>query len=189
MGLDKNYKFNSCKHYVRNFMPDWWGDTAIKDEVSKYFPRCPFCLEKTVEGHRDNWSGEDIAMCSSCGAKWHLYHSLLTEKMQWAELKKVGSKGGENLLGIKHKPEFWRKMFLDNLKQRGKLDKEGAEKTVAQEFVEEKEVMVKLRRCPYCRTLYDKTLNTCPHCGALAVEQLLKRCAEKIENIKKRISE
>ena len=170
-------------------MPEWWGENAIKEEVAKYFPRCPFCLEKTVKGHRDNWNAIDTATCSSCGAKWHLYHSVLTEKMQWAELKKTGSKGEENLLGIKHKPEFWRKMFLDNLKQRGKLDKEGAEKTVAQEFVEEKEVMVKLRRCPYCRTLYDKTLNTCPHCGALAVEQLLKRCAEKIENIKKRISE
>jgi len=170
-------------------MPEWWGDSAIRDEVSKYFLRCPFCLEKTVEGHRDNWSGEDSATCSSCGAKWHLYHSLLTEKMQWAELKRVGSKGGENLLGIKHKPEFWRKKSLDNLKQRGKLGKEDLEKAVAQETVEEKEVMVKLRRCPYCRTLYDETLTACPHCGALAVKQLVKRCAEKLENIKKRISE
>ena len=109
--------------------------------------------------------------------------------MQYAELKRVGSKAGANLLGVKHKPEFWRNMFIDNLKQRGKLDKEGAEKTNTQEIVEEKEVTVKLRRCPYCRTMYDKTLNACPQCGALAVKQLVKRCAEKLEDIKKRISE
>jgi hypothetical protein len=169
-------------------MPDWWGDNAIKDEVSKYFLRCPFCFEKTVEAHRDNWSGEDSATCSSCGAKWHLYHSLLTEKMQWAELEKVGSKGGENLLGVKHKPEFWMKMFLGNLKQRGKLKKEDAEKTITQQTVKEKEVIVKAR-CPFCHTFYDETLNTCPNCGALAVKQLVKRCADKLEDIKKRIRE
>jgi len=168
-------------------MPDWWGENAIKDEVTKYFSRCPFCLEKTVKGHRDNWSAEDSAKCSSCGAEWHLYHSLVTEKMQWAELKKIGSKGGETLLGIKHKPEFWRKMFLDNLKQRGKLYKEDAEKTITPEIVKEKEVNVKLRRCPYCRTLHDENLSTCPNCGALAVKQLLKRCTDKLENVKKRI--
>lgn len=170
-------------------MPDWWGDNAIKDEVSKCFPRCPFCFEKTVEAHRDNWSGIDSATCSSCGAKWHLYHSLLTEKMQWAELKKVGSKGGKNLLGTKYKPEFWRKMFLDNLKKRGKLEKEDVKKTVTRDIVKEKEVIVKVRRCPYCRTLYDETLSTCPNCGALAVKQLVKRCADKLEDIRKRIRE
>jgi hypothetical protein len=146
-------------------MSDWWGENAVKDEVSKYFPRCPFCLEKTVEGHRDNWSGEDSATCSSCGAKWHLYQSAWTEKMQWAELKKIGSSGGENLVGTKYKPEFWREMVLNNLKQKEKLEKEGVEKTITREIVKEKEVIVKVR-CPYCRKLYDETLNTCPHCGA-----------------------
>jgi hypothetical protein len=170
-----------------NYLPEWWGENAIKDEVAKYFPRCPFCLEKTVKGHRDNWNALDTATCSSCGAEWHLYHSLVTEKMQWAELKKTGSKGGADLVGIKHKPEFWRKMFLDNLKQRGKPVEEDAKKTVTSETVKEKEADVKLRRCPYCRTLYDENLNTCPNCGSLAVKQLLKRCADKLENVKKRI--
>lgn len=170
-------------------MPEWWGEKAIKDEVAKYFPRCPFCLESTVKGHRDSWKAIDTATCSSCGAEWHLYHSLLTEKMQWAELTKTGSKGGATLLGIKHTPEFWRNMFLDNLKKRGKPVKEDAEKTITSETVKEKEVTVKLRRCPYCRTMYDESLSTCPNCGALAVKQLVKRCADKLENMKKRIHE
>jgi len=107
--------------------------------------------------------------------------------MQWAELKKTGSKGAKNLLGIKHKPEFWRKMFLYNLKQRGKLEKEDAEETITSETVKEKEVVVKLRRCPYCRTMYDENLSNCPNCGALAVKQLVKRCTDKLEKVKKRI--
>ena len=172
-----------------NVVPEWWGENAIKDEVAKYFPRCPFCLEKTVKGHRDTWSALDTATCSSCGAKWHLYHSVLTEKMQWAVLKKTGSKGGEDLLGVKHKPEFWRKLFLDNLKQRGKTGKEDIEEMITPEIAEEKEVTVKLRRCPYCRTMYDETLSNCPSCGALAVKQLVKRITDKLDKRKKRSHE
>lgn len=166
-------------------MPEWWGESAIKDEVAKYFPRCPFCLEKTVEGHRDNWSALDTATCSSCGANWHLHHSLLKEKMQWAVLKKTGSKGSEDLLGVKHKPEFWRNMFLDNLKKRGKLEK-GEDETITEDTAKEKEVVVKFRRCPYCRNMYDENLSTCPNCGALAVKQLVKRITDKLDNAKKR---
>ena len=169
-------------------MPEWWGGKAIKNEVEKYFPRCPFCLENTVKGHRDNWNATDTAICFSCGAEWHLYHSLLNEKMQWAELKKAGSKGLVNLLGIKHTPEFWRTMFLANLEKNVKPVK-GMKATVTVESVKEKEVTVKFRRCPYCRTMYDESLSTCPECGALAVKQLVKRCTDKLENIKKQIHE
>lgn len=172
-----------------NYVPEWWGENAIKDEVAKYFPRCPFCLEKTVQGHRDNWNALDTATCFTCGAKWHLYHSVLTEKMQWAVLKKAGSNGGEEFLEVKHKPEFWRKLFLDNLKQRGKPEKEEVEETITSEITAEREVTVKLRRCPYCRTIYDEKLSNCPSCGALAVKQLVKRCTDRLENIKKRGNE
>ncbi len=33
------------------------------------------------------------------------------------------------------------------------------------EIIKEKEVIVKIR-CPYCRHLYDETLDACPNCGA-----------------------
>ena len=168
-------------------MPEWWGENAIKDEVEKYFPRCPFCLEKTVQPHRDNWNAQDTAKCSSCGAEWHLYHNMLTEKMQWAELKKAGIKGGEDLVGAKYKPEFWRKVFLKNLKQRGKPEKKSSEETVAPENSKEKEVAS--ARCPHCGKLYDENLSTCPHCGSLTIKQLLKRCTAKLEDMKKRIHE
>lgn len=144
-------------------MAEWTGEQTVKDEVSKYFPRCPFCLERYIEGRRDFWTGEDSAACSKCGAKWHLYCNSWTDKMSWAELVKAGEQGGENLLGIRHKPEFWREMALSNLKQRGKPEREKDEKTVVREI--QKEVIVKVR-CPYCHKLYDETLNICPHCGA-----------------------
>jgi hypothetical protein len=111
---------------------------------------------------------------------------MLTEKMQWAELEKAGTKGGEDLVGVKYKPEFWRKVFLKNLKQRGKPEKTSEEKTGA--AVKEKEAVVNAR-CPYCSKLYDENLSTCPHCGSLTVKQLLKRCTAKLENMKKRIHE
>ena len=169
-------------------MPEWWGKKAIKNEIAKYFPRCPFCLENTVTGHRDNWNAVDTAICSSCGAKWHLYHSVLTEKMQWAELKNAGSEGEVTLLGIKHTPEFWRTMFLVNQEKSGKSMK-GREATVTAESAKQNEVTVNFRRCPYCRTVYDESLSTCPECGALAVKHLLKLCTDKLENIKKQIHE
>lgn len=31
-------------------MVDWTGEEKVKDEVTKYFPFCPFCSEKTVGG-------------------------------------------------------------------------------------------------------------------------------------------
>lgn len=170
-------------------MPEWWGKNAIKNEIAKYFPRCPFCLENTVTGKRDNWNAVDTATCTSCGAKWHLYHSVLTEKMQWAELKNAGSKGEVTLLGIKHTPDFWRAMFLANLEKRGKTSEEDPEKTVTSESVTEKEGTGKLCRCPYCRTMFDESLSTCPSCGALAVKQLVKRCTDKLENMKKQSHE
>jgi len=43
--------------------------------------------------------------------------------MQWAELEKAGTKGGEDLVGVKYKRALWRKVFLKNLKQRGKHEK------------------------------------------------------------------
>ena len=146
-------------------MVDWSNEGKVKDEVSKYFPLCPLCSERAVVGRRDNWSGEDSVTCSTCGAKWHLYMSQLADDMKWAELIRRGTEGGENLLGIRYKPEFWREMALNNSKQKRKIETDAADKTSIREIIKEKEVIIKVR-CPYCHKLYDETANTCPHCGA-----------------------
>ncbi len=39
------------------------------------------------------------------------------------------------------------------------------EKIVTKEIIKEKQVIVKIR-CPYCKNLYEETLDKCPHCGA-----------------------
>jgi hypothetical protein len=39
------------------------------------------------------------------------------------------------------------------------------QKNEQQIITKEKEVIVKVR-CPYCKGLYNETLNTCPNCGA-----------------------
>jgi len=38
-------------------------------------------------------------------------------------------------------------------------------KVRAKEIIKEKEIIVKIK-CSYCGTLFDETLDTCPHCGA-----------------------
>jgi hypothetical protein len=41
------------------------------------------------------------------------------------------------------------------------------EEARVKEIIKEKEVIVKVR-CPYCKNLYDETLDKCPHCGGHA---------------------
>ena len=134
---------------------------SAKEEVANYFYLCPLCSEKAVEAWAD-WRGRHTASCEVCGAKWHVYISPWTEKMQWAELEKAGTEGGKELLGIQKRPEFWKKMALTNLRQRRKGDERTKE--VSREVIK-KEVIVKIR-CPYCGKLYDETIDICPHCGA-----------------------
>lgn len=38
------------------------------------------------------------------------------------------------------------------------------EEMVVKEIIKEKQVIVKVR-CPYCKSLYDESLDKCPHCG------------------------
>jgi hypothetical protein len=145
-------------------MVDWSNEGKVKDEVSKYFPYCPFCSERTVFGRRDNSSGDDSAECSTCGAKWHSYHGF-SDEMKWAELVRIGKEGGDNFIGVKHKSEFWRNLSLNNEKQKTNNLRAVSDKPSVIEIVKEKEVIVKVR-CPYCHKLYDETANACPNCGA-----------------------
>ena len=155
-------------------MAQWLGalmlshlsEEKMKDEVAKYLPLCPFCQGKTVNGRRDSWSGKDTATCCTCGAKWHLYCSQWTSEMKWAELVATGTEGGENLLGAKRDPLFWRDTALNNHKQKGKTENETTGKVPIREIIREKEVIVKIR-CSYCKHAYEETSEKCPNCGGL----------------------
>ena len=101
-----------------------------------------------------------------CGAKWHMYCSLWTSDLKWAELIKAGTEGGANMLGKKYAPEFWREMALNNLKPKRKTDTAPSEKAAIREIIREKEVIIKVR-CSYCGKPYDETLEKCPNCGGV----------------------
>ena len=145
-------------------MVDWMSEGRVNDEVTKYFPFCPFCSHRSITGHRDSVS-EPSATCSNCGAKWHLFLSTWKDDLKAADLIRVSCFGGEQYLGIKHKAEFWRDLALKNQKQKQPLPETNTETATVREIIKEKVVIVKIR-CPYCHKLYDETSNTCPNCGA-----------------------
>jgi large-conductance mechanosensitive channel len=60
----------------------------------------------------------------------------------------------------------WIASFIQALKRRNQIQNQPA--TQNEPVVTQKEIIrevVKIR-CPYCKGLYDETLDTCPHCGA-----------------------
>jgi len=143
---------------------------ASRTQVQKYFPMCPFCSEKSVEIQHDR-TNRDLALCNVCGALWHIYVSQLTFEMRWAELIQIGAKDGAELLGIQHKPEFWRDMALKKSWTKKKMETDTTNKTAVtanhttiREITKEKEVIVKIR-CSYCHKTYDETSDKCPYCG------------------------
>lgn len=135
---------------------------AIDREVSKFFPICPFCSEPSISTSKETTftSEKHIAVCNSCGAKWHIYLSNWTEQMSWAALLSAGTEGGEKLLNMQQKPDFWRNLAFNNKKKNAEVKKEN---TIS--IIKEKEVVVKIR-CAYCRSLFDESFSTCPKCGA-----------------------
>lgn len=137
---------------------------ASRTQVQKYFAVCPFCLEKSVEIHHDN-TNRDLVLCKVCGALWHMNISQLSFELRWVELIQTGAKDGAELLGIKHKPEFWRDMALKNAYAKKKTETDTTNQTPVREIIKEKQVIIKIR-CPYCHKTYDETLDKCPNCGA-----------------------
>lgn len=66
--------------------------------------------------------------------------------------------------GDKRKTEMMQTILMQ---KHGLPVKEGlpaSASTKEKEIIREKVVIVKIR-CPYCRKLYDETLDKCPHCG------------------------
>ncbi len=141
-----------------------WSLGRLTDEVTKYFPFCPFCANRIITAHRDSMS-EPTATCSKCGAKWHFFLSTWKDDLKAADLVRVSSFGGEQYLGINYKAQFWRDLALSNQKKKPHMPETNTETTTVREIIKEKEVIVKVR-CPYCRKLFNETANTCPNCGA-----------------------
>ncbi len=81
-----------------------------------YFPFCPICgtieLEIIVI-----IGGKDNIFCNRCGAAWHIYFSLIKEKMKWAELISPSKNGkGKEYIGKKIKPPKWKEMAIKSHK-------------------------------------------------------------------------
>lgn len=141
-------------------------------DVRGYFVCCPLCGSEQIKTHFI-MGGRDTLSCESCGAKWHLYVGLTGFK--WAELDlESGDKRGMHLLGKRLDKEEWKKMAHDArrtmprevlTKKRPSREGEDTKGAREREIIREKEVIVKVR-CPYCRNLFDETLDKCPHCGA-----------------------
>lgn len=128
-------------------------------DVSKYFKYCPLCYAKSsMEFEWGFW--KSFMICSECGARWHINYGLTG--FHWAKLVKENVEGkGTELLEKKNEPEFWQQMAL---KGRRSIKEKPKQAVKEKEVIREKEIIIKVR-CPYCKKLYDETLDTCPHCG------------------------
>ena len=137
-------------------MVDWDGTEAYESDVRKYFVCCPVCgntrLEITVVP-----GGTDTLACKDCDCIWHLKIGLFGFK--WAELD-VQAKGGHGseLLGKRFKRNEIKKLAQNARKNPLKFEQDRNNKTI---IVKE---IVKIR-CPYCKGLYDESMNRCPHCN------------------------
>jgi hypothetical protein len=129
-------------------------------EVSKYLKHCPLCYAKS--SIEFDWGlRKSYVMCSECGARWHINYGLTG--FHWAKLVKVNVEGkGADLLEKEQEPQFWQKMYLEGRKT---IEEVAPPNTVREKEIV-REVIVKIR-CPYCKNLYDETLDKCPHCSAM----------------------
>jgi hypothetical protein len=76
-----------------------------------YFKYCPLCCAEGSVKPRWSFGGKDYAICSECGAKWHLYVGLTGFK--WAKLENVNISGkGTELLNKEYNPEYWQRLAL-----------------------------------------------------------------------------
>jgi transposase-like protein len=121
---------------------------------------CPFCYEQDKLSYL--MGTPSYLSCKACGARWNL-HWLLS-KLTGAVLVQDGMKGtGAHLLHKKYPMDFWRRMGLEGRKN---LPSPPTEMKPAKEkeIITQTKVIVKVK-CPYCRNLYDETLDKCPNCG------------------------
>jgi len=134
----------------------------MKAQISKFFPACPFCQEKSIEAKfSDDYFARDYIICSNCQAKWHIYFE--EGRIKWAKLIKEDTNGlGTLYLGEERDLNFWLNMIEKKPIEKMEVSTEPIVRE--KEIIKEKEVVVKVR-CPYCGKLYDEVLDTCPHCG------------------------
>jgi hypothetical protein len=129
-----------------------------KKAILTFFRYCPLChMGNAIRCDVHSAGGKDKAVCSRCGASWHI-HFGFTGDLKWAKLEKASNdRKGEEYLGQEHEPEFW-----------GRIVFEG--RAIWQErrgIIREKETIreiVKIR-CQFCGNLYNETIDRCPHCG------------------------
>ncbi|MFX1355426.1 MAG: hypothetical protein ACFFGP_15845 [Promethearchaeota archaeon] len=100
--------------------------------------------ETQLARQRANWERAlKFAKCSKCGAK------ILEIEMP-------------NVVCSKCSKRYVLAVQTGFIRMSSKLIEQNIEEKV---ITKEKEVIVKIR-CPYCRGLYEETLNSCSHCGA-----------------------
>jgi Zn ribbon nucleic-acid-binding protein len=133
--------------------------------VMEYFHYCPFCYAK--DSMSFNWDIGNITMyCKECGAKWSLHWSILRHGFVGAKLVNPDVEGkGKSLLKDEHPPDFWKSMGLSGHRIQVPPPPMTPTSTAKEkEIITKKEVIIKIR-CPYCKNLYDETLDKCPRCG------------------------
>jgi hypothetical protein len=125
--------------------------------VSTFFRYCPLCyMGNAVRLHVHGVGGRDVAICSRCGASWHVYFGFWGG-LKWAKLEKESHDGkGREHLGIEHEPEFWSKLAFE-----ARADYE-EKRTIVRETKIVTEI-VKIR-CQFCGNLYDESIDRCPYC-------------------------
>ena len=138
---------------------------TYEKEIHHSFPCCPLCGSKQMKPNLIP-GGRDTLTCENCKANWHLIIEL--GGLKWAELEQPSENGeGKALVGKRFEKGQWKKLaekLMNNKVQMPQM-KEVSQIVREKEIIREKEVIVKIR-CPYCKNLFNETLDKCPHCGA-----------------------
>ena len=101
-GKGEDLFFETMKESERNF--------------NLHFKHCPLCYSEGSVNLQWTPEAKDYAICSECGAKWHLYYRLTG--FRWAKLEKVNIEGkGTELLGKECNTEFWQRLALTGRKK------------------------------------------------------------------------
>ena len=126
--------------------------------ISTFFRYCPLCyMGNAVRCEVHSVGGKDCAICSRCGASWHVYFGFIGG-LSWAKLEKESYDGkGREHLGIEHKPEFWSRLAFE-----GRADSQ-EKRTIVRETKIVREI-VKIR-CQFCGNLYNESIDRCPYCA------------------------
>ena len=87
---------------------DWFQSRA-----RYYFPFCPLCGNGKEVTINVSFDEKDTITCEKCGAKWHIYFSILTKKLKWGKLESPSKDGrGRDYLGKEIKPVKWKEMAI-----------------------------------------------------------------------------